>query len=110
MGTCVRQIDQGAFEAEVLQHSGTVLVDFFTPECGPCKMIAPTLEQLCSSRDGVVKIVKIDASENFDLGVQYGIRAVPTLILFKGGQRIGARTGLLSKTQLDAWIDQTLAA
>ena len=110
MSACVKSITDESFDAEVLSHQGPVLVDFYTPTCGPCKMLAPTLEQVCETRSGRLKVVKIDASENLQSGVRFRLQVVPTLLLFRDGQTIGMRTGLLSRQQIDQWIETVIAA
>jgi thioredoxin 1 len=107
---CVMPVTDETFDREVLAQNGPVLVDFYTPACGPCKMLAPTLEEVCQSSAGKLKIVKVDVSENLQTGVRFKIQLVPTLILFRDGQPVGARTGFLSRQQLDQWIQSAQAA
>lgn len=96
------------FEADVLKSDLPVLVDFWAPWCGPCKMIAPVLDELAPAFDGKVKIVKINVDENQGVAAQYGVRSIPTLLLVKNGQVVGTQVGALPKGQLAAFINQHL--
>jgi len=98
------------FQKEVIDWPGTVLVDFWAPWCGPCKALAPILEELASSRAGSLKIVKVNTDENAELASQFGIFSIPTLILFHRGNMINQVSGALPKAQLEDWIDSSLAA
>ena len=91
-------------EFNELIKEGTVLVDFFATWCGPCKMLSPVLEELSNESD--VLIIKVDVDEAGPLAAQYGIQAVPTLMLFKNGQRVDVRMGYQNKNQLLAFINQ----
>ncbi|MCF2949401.1 thioredoxin [Paraglaciecola aquimarina] len=99
----VTVINPNDFEQEVSAHKGTVLVDFFAQWCGPCKMIAPILDQLSTENDEI-KIVKVDADEAQDLMVKFGIRGIPTLLLFKDGELAATKVGALSFTDLKAFV------
>ena len=96
------------FEADVLKSDLPVLVDFWAPWCGPCKMIAPVLHELAPAFDGKAKIVKINVDENQGVAAQYGVRSIPTLLLVKNGQVVGTQVGALPKGQLAAFINQHL--
>lgn len=96
------------FEADVLKSDLPVLVDFWAPWCGPCKMIAPVLDELGPAFDGKAKIVKINVDENQGVAAQYGVRSIPTLLLVKNGQVVGTQVGALPKGQLAAFINQHL--
>ena len=96
------------FEADVLKSDLPVLVDFWAPWCGPCKMIAPVLDELAPAFDSKAKIVKINVDENQGVAAQYGVRSIPTLLLVKNGQVVGTQVGALPKGQLAAFINQHL--
>ncbi|MBT4449008.1 MAG: thioredoxin TrxA [Gammaproteobacteria bacterium] len=97
-----------SFEAEVLQSEHPVLVDYWADWCGPCKMIAPVLEEIADEYDGKIKIAKLNIDENSGTPPKYGIRGIPTLMLFKGGNVEATKVGALSKSQLTAFIDSNL--
>ena len=96
------------FENEVLQSSEPVLVDYWAEWCGPCKMIAPVLDEICGEYDGRVKIAKLNIDDNPDTPPRYGIRGIPTLMLFKNGEVEATKVGAVSKSQLTAFIDSNL--
>ena len=99
------------FEQEVLKSSEPVLVDFFAEWCGPCKAMAPALEEVAKEMEGKVKVAKIDVDANPDITTRYQIQAMPTLILFKDGVIAGRHTGaLVQKSKLEAWINSTVGA
>ena len=97
-----------SLEAEVLQSEHPVLVDYWADWCGPCKMIAPVLEEIADEYDGKIKIAKLNIDENSGTPPKYGIRGIPTLMLFKGGNVEATKVGALSKSQLTAFIDSNL--
>lgn len=97
-------VSDSTFEAEVLNSPEPVVVDFWAEWCGPCRMIAPALEELAQELGGQVKIVKLNIDENQRTPAQYGVRGIPTLLMFKNGQVIAQRVGLLPKAQLKNWI------
>ncbi|MBX9683229.1 MAG: thioredoxin [Hyphomicrobium sp.] len=104
-------VTDSSFEQEVLQATEPVLVDFHAQWCGPCKAMAPALDQVASELAGKVKIVKVDVDENPKVTGTYGIRAMPTLILFKGGQVAAQHTGaIVQKKKLEEWIAQSVSA
>jgi thioredoxin 1 len=99
------------FEQEVLKSSEPVLVDFFAEWCGPCKAMAPALEQVAKEMAGRVKVAKIDVDANPEITTRYQIQAMPTLIMFKDGEVAGRHTGaLVQKTKLEAWINSTVTS
>ena len=97
-----------SFESEVLQAEQPVLVDYWADWCGPCKMIAPVLEEIADEYDGKIKVAKLNIDENSGTPPKYGIRGIPTLMLFKGGNVEATKVGALSKSQLTAFIDSNI--
>ena len=102
-------VSDDTFETEVLKASEPVVVDFWAEWCGPCRMIAPALEEISSELAGQVKIVKLNVDENPKVAAQYGIRGIPTLLLFKGGQVAAQQVGAQQKSKLKAWITEAAA-
>ena len=100
------QVADSTFEADVLQNDLPVLVDFWAPWCGPCRAIGPVVEELAQEYEGKISIVKMNVDENPATPSKYGIRAIPTLILFKGGEVAEQVTGAVSKTSLKQMIDE----
>ena len=103
--TCVRRL----FEADVLKSAQPVLVDYWAEWCGPCKMIAPILDEVATAYEGKLQIAKMNVDENRDIPAKFGIRGIPTLMLFKDGQLAATKVGAMSKAQMTAFIDQQLA-
>ncbi|MBL9029705.1 MAG: thioredoxin [Caedimonas sp.] len=99
-------IDDASFEQEVLKSEQVVLVDFWAEWCGPCRMIAPVLEQVAASMQDKVKVVKMNVDENPSTPSQYGIRSIPTLILFKNGKAVSTKVGPLPKNKLEEWVNE----
>ncbi len=97
-----------SFEADVLQADLPVLVDFWAAWCGPCKMIAPVLDELADEYAGKLKVVKVDVDENRDAPAKYGVRGIPTLLIFKGGQLEATKVGALTKNQLVDFINSVM--
>ncbi|AAU38233.1 MULTISPECIES: thioredoxin [Basfia] len=97
-----------SFEADVLRSDVPVLVDLWAPWCGPCRMVAPILDDLAAELAGKVKIVKINIDENQGTPAQFGVRSIPTLLMFKDGQLVGTQVGALPKNQLAAFVEKNL--
>ena len=97
-----------SFESDVLQADRPVLVDFWAEWCGPCKMIAPVLDDISGDYSDKLRVVKVDVDANNDVPNKFGIRGIPTLIIFKDGQQIAQKVGALSKKQLIEFIDANL--
>ncbi len=97
------------FDQEVLRAELPVLVDFWAEWCGPCHALEPVVEELAKEYDGKVKFVKLDTEQNFDIPARYGIRSLPTLLVFKGGQQVDQIMGLRPKTDLKRSLDKALA-
>ena len=105
----IKHITDASFEADVLQPGSTVLVDFWAEWCGPCKMIAPILDEVATAYQGKLSIAKMNVDENRAMPAKFGIRGIPTLMLFKNGELAATKVGALSKAQMTAFIDQQLA-
>ncbi len=101
-------IDKNNFDTDVLQASEPVVVDFWAEWCGPCKMIAPALDEIASELNGKVKIAKVNIDENPELAAQFGVRSIPTLMLFKGGEVADTKVGAAPKSALASWIGGNL--
>jgi thioredoxin 1 len=108
MSDKIVHVTDASFEDEVLKSDVPVLVDFWAAWCGPCKMIAPILDDVAGEYSGKVKVCKVDVDENGDTPAKFGVRGIPTLILFKNGNAEATKVGALSKTQLTAFIDAAL--
>jgi thioredoxin 1 len=102
------KISDASFETDVLKASGPVLVDFWAEWCGPCKMIAPTLEELASNMSGKVTVAKMNIDENPATPKKYGVRGIPTLMVFKDGQVAATKIGALPKNKLIEWVESVI--
>jgi len=105
----IKHVTDATFEADVLQSAQPILVDYWAEWCGPCKMIAPILDEISTAYEGKLQVAKMNVDENRDIPAKFGIRGIPTLMLFKGGQLSATKVGAMSKAQLTAFIDQQLA-
>ena len=104
----IKHVSDASFDSDVLQADKPVLVDYWAEWCGPCKMIAPILDEVSKDYDGRLQIAKLNVDENRDVPAKFGIRGIPTLMLFKGGNVEATKVGALSKSQLTAFIDSNL--
>ena len=105
----IKHISDASFESDVLKSDKPVLVDYWAEWCGPCKMIAPILDEVSQTYKDKLQIAKMNVDENREVPGKFGIRGIPTLMLFKGGQLAATKVGAMSKAQLTAFLDQQLA-
>lgn len=108
MTSTLQSISESAFETEINSSALPLLIDFWAPWCNPCKIIAPILEELAQTYDKKLKILKLNVDENNQVAAKYGIRGIPTLMIFKDGKMIAQRAGALSKSQLSEFIDSNI--
>lgn len=104
----ITHTSDASFEADVLKSDTPVLVDYWAEWCGPCKMIAPLLDEVARDYGGKLRVVKVNVDENQAITAKYGIRGIPTLKLFKNGEEVATKVGALSKSQLTAFLDSSL--
>jgi thioredoxin 1 len=104
----IKYVSDASFESDVLKATGPVLVDYWAEWCGPCRSIAPILAEVAGEYKGKVTVAKLNVDENQSTPAKYGIRGIPTLMLFKDGAVVGTKVGALSKSQLTSFIDANL--
>jgi thioredoxin 1 len=103
-----KAVTDASFSSDVLEAETPVLVDFWAEWCGPCKMIGPSLEEISDELAGQVTIAKVNIDENPDAPTKYGVRGIPTMILFKGGEKVAEKVGAAPKSQLKGWLESVL--
>jgi thioredoxin 1 len=108
MSAAIKHVSDATFDKDVLQSGNPVLVDFWAEWCGPCKMFAPVLDEVAKEYGGKITVAKLDIDANPATPGKYGIRGIPTVILYKGGQAHAQKVGALTKSQLTAWIDSNI--
>jgi thioredoxin 1 len=104
----IKYVSDASFESDVLKAENAVLVDYWAEWCGPCRMIAPILDEVAGDYKGRLTVAKLNVDENQTTPAKYGIRGIPTLMLFKNGAVVGTKVGALSKSQLTAFLDSNL--
>lgn len=104
----IKHVSDAAFENDVLKADGPVLVDYWAEWCGPCKMVAPILDDIARDYNGRLQVAKMNVDENSATPAKFGIRGIPTLMLFKNGAVVATKVGALSKSQLAAFIDSNI--
>ena len=108
MSNVIEIRDEENFNNDVLNSEMPVLVDFWAEWCGPCKQLAPTVEEVASEKSEIIKVCKMDVDSNREIAAKYGIRSIPSLIIFKNGEPAGVEVGALTKQQLEDFINTTI--
>lgn len=109
MSDLISHVTDASFDDDVLKHDGPVLVDFWAEWCGPCKMIAPLLDRVASEFEGKLKVAKIDIDSNQNIPAKYGVRGIPTLLIFINGNVEATKVGALSGSQLNEFIESAIS-
>ena len=104
----VKHFSNDTFQSEVLQGSGPILVDFWAPWCGPCRNFAPIFEDVAEERSGKVRFVKVNTEAERELSARFGIRSIPTIMIFKNGEVIDMLNGAVPKAPFDSWLNESL--
>ncbi len=102
------ELNDSSFDSEVLKSEAPVLVDFWAPWCGPCRILAPVVEEIASSYTGRLKVGKLNVDDNQEISMQYGIRSIPTLILFKNGKALDQIIGAVPKSEIEKMVKKAL--
>lgn len=108
MSDTIKHATESSFNADVLKSDKPVLVDYWAPWCGPCKAIAPVLEEVAKEYEGRLQVVKVDVQDHPEVAAQFGIRGIPTLMVFKDGEAVATKVGAVNKAQLTSFIDSAL--
>jgi thioredoxin 1 len=108
MSEHIKNVSDNSFNADVLHASEPVLVDYWAAWCGPCKMIAPILEEISTEFAGKVTVAKLNVDENQETAAKFGVRGIPTLMLFKNGEVVATKVGALSKSQLTEFLNSAI--
>ena len=109
MAGTIQEVSDSNFQAEVIESETPVLVDFWAPWCGPCRMVAPVLEEIAQEKGDALKIVKLNTDENQQTAIQYQVLAIPTMILFRNGQEVKRIQGAMPKKRIEAELEPALA-